>query len=347
MAVQTVPKVKLPIHLIGWVIFFITPLLLSPRGLTDFWQSGALWPMLLRNFILVGFFYLNLYYLTPVTLKKHGVIPFLLAIISAIIVITLVTDWMHMLYDHPPRDPGPPPPRRPMNFGGGPMLTSFLVTIMIASVSSSIAFWQEWSKAREDERERALQKVASELAILKLQVSPHFLFNTLNNIRWLIRSKSDKAEEAVIKLSQLLRYILYQTNDDKVSLQKEVENLGDLVALQKMRLVNEKLVEFVVKGDLTGKIITPLLFVSLVENFFKHGDFDSGVQASITLEVSDNRLTFKTINATREKTSNIEPDSGIGVSNVIKRLQLHYPNKHLFHTSQKDNIYTVEMELLL
>ncbi len=323
-------------------------MLLSPGGFNNVLRSEVLWPMLLRNFILVGFFYLNLYYLTPVTLKKHGIVPFLLALVTAIIVISFVTDWMHMMYDHPPNefrpDRGPRPPRRPMFFGG-PLITSFLVTIMIASVSSSIAFWNEWNKARELEQERTLQKVASELAILKLQVSPHFLFNTLNNIRWLIRSRSEKAEEAVVKLSQLLRYILYQTNDEKVSLQKEVENLGDLISLQKMRLVNEQLVEFVVKGDLVGKMITPLLFVPLVENFFKHGDFEHGHLSRISLEVVDNRLIFKTENATRSQTTG--EDHGIGVSNVIRRLQLHYPNRHLFNVSESNRVFKLEMELLL
>jgi LytS/YehU family sensor histidine kinase len=299
--------------------------------------------MLLRNLILVGFFYLNLFYLTPITLKKNGVLPFLLAIITAIVVISFVTDWMHMVYERPPMNDFRPglPPRGPRGFGG-PIITSFLVTVMIASVSSSIAFWNDWNKTRELEQERTLQKVASELAILKLQVSPHFLFNTLNNIRWLIRSKSDRAEEAVIKLSQLLRYILYQTNDETVSLEKEVENLRNLIDLQKMRLTNGETVSFEVKGDLTGKMITPLLFIPLVENFFKHGD-----GGKIALEVIENRLIFKTENTIREKSADLNEDSGIGVENVKKRMALHYPNRHLFVFSQSGNIYKVEMELLL
>lgn len=347
MAVQPISKlkqVKLPIHLIGWAIFFIAPLLLSPRGLTDFWHSGMIWPFLIRNLILVGFFYLNLYYLTPVILKKSGIVPFLLAIVAAIIVISLVTDWMHFFIERPEfrPDPGQRPPRRPMPFFGGPLITSFLVTIMIASVSSSIAFWTDWNKARELEQERALQKVASELAVLKLQVSPHFLFNTLNNIRWLVRSRSDRAEEAVIKLSQLLRYILYQTNDDKVLLSKEIENLGDLVSLQKMRLVNEESVQYTVKGDTGGKMITPLLFVPLVENFFKHGD-----GGSIELEITDNRLVFKIENTIVEKKSQPKEDSGIGVENVKKRLSLHYPNRHLLKIDDDGKFYKLQLEILL
>ena len=338
-------KNNLPVHLIGWAIFFIAPILLSPRGLADFWQSNTLWPTLVRNIILVGLFYLNLFYLTPVVLKRYGIVPFLFTIALVVIAVSFVNDWIHTVYEDLGRFRQGPPPRGPRPMGG-PLLTSFLVTGMIASVSSSIAFWDEWNKTRELEQERVLQKVASELAILKLQISPHFLFNTLNNIRWLIRSNTQKADEAVVKLSQLLRYILYQTNDEQVSLEKEVENLNDLISLQKMRLVNDDLVEFKATGNMTGKTITPLLFVPLVENFFKHGDFDHGYKSKIILDVSENRLKFVTENATRETTSP-KVDSGIGVENVRKRLALHYPNKHLFHTSESGGVYKVEMELLV
>lgn len=325
--------------------------------MSDFFQSGILWPTVVRNLILVSLFYLNLYYLTPVVLKKYGIVPFLLVIAVAIIGVSLVNDLIHMTYEDFGRGGPPhefrqegfrqgPPPRGPRPMGG-PLLSSFLVTIMIASVSSSIAFWNEWNKAREIEQERTLQKVASELAVLKLQVSPHFLFNTLNNIRWLIRSNTSKADDAVVKLSQLLRYILYQTNDEKVPLEKELENLTDLIALQKMRLVNEDLVEFTITGDAKGKMITPLLFVPLVENFFKHGDFDHGFHSKINVEMSDNRLVFVSENAVREISTTPKEDSGIGVANIVKRLALHYPNRHLLNITHNEQIYKVNLEILL
>lgn len=373
-------KFRLPAHLIGWAIFFIAPLLLSPGpGLSGFLEPNVLWPTIVRNLILVGLFYANLLYLTPVVLKRYGIVPFLLVVISAVVIVSLMNGWIHMTYtEYFGRPPGPPseafggqgPP--PGDFGGGPgphfdpdrgpgtgpgrerrppmfmlagpMLSSFLITIMVVSFSTTMVFWSDWNNARRAEQERALQKVASELAILKLQVSPHFLFNTLNNIRWLIRSRSEKAEEAVVKLSQLLRYILYQTNDEKVSLGKEVDNLQDLVELQKMRLVNESLVSFNVSGDSTNKKIVPLLFVPLVENFFKHGDFDGGHRAFISLEVTDDRLLFRTENAILPKKETEE--SGIGVANVRRRLELHYPHKHFFSAEREGNIYKLNLEVL-
>src|ERR1051325_3066232 len=144
-------KNNLPVHLIGWAIFFIAPILLSPRGLADFWQSNTLWPTLVRNIILVGLFYLNLFYLTPVVLKKYGIVPFLFTIALVVIAVSFVNDWIHMVYEDLGRFRQGPPPRGPRPMGG-PLLTSFLVTGMIASVSSSIAFWDEWNKTRELEQ---------------------------------------------------------------------------------------------------------------------------------------------------------------------------------------------------
>ena len=294
----------------------------------------------------MGLFYLNLNYLTPVVLKRYGIAPFLIAIATAVIVVTFVNDWMHVAGPPPGDFRREPPPRPPGGFGG-PLLSSFLVTAMIASVSSTIAFWNDWNKTREQEQERVIQKVSSELAVLKLQISPHFLFNTLNNIRWLIRSNTQKADEAVVKLSQLLRYILYQTNDEKVLLGKEIENVGNLITLQKMRLADADLIDFNVKGDFSGKMITPLLFVPLVENFFKHGDLDHDAPSTISFVINENRLVFTTENKIRDTTPEARDDSGLGLDNVRRRLELHYPNRHLFNISQKDNYFKVEMELLL
>ena len=103
-----------------------------------------------------------------------------------------------------------------------PYFSSLLITALVATASTLLVLWNNWIKAKEDEQERTLQKVAAELSMLKLQISPHFLFNTLNNIRWLVRSKSDNAEPALLKLSQLLRYILYQADANFVSLDKEI-----------------------------------------------------------------------------------------------------------------------------
>ena len=208
LSLQSFSKSRAPLHIAGWIIFFITPLLLSPTY--DFEailnDTSNLESMALRNVILMALFYWNLYYLTPVILKKRGVATFLVVLVLAVVGVSLLLWQIHHTLSEPFRpqiDRGPmpnlgfgPPRPEPANIAG-PAFFSFLITIMVVSISTSIVLWEDWVKTRAEEQERAFQRVASELAVLKLQISPHFLFNTLNNIRWLVRSKADNAEEAV------------------------------------------------------------------------------------------------------------------------------------------------------
>ncbi len=225
-----------------------------------------------------------------------------------------------------------------------PTFSSFLITIIVVAASSLLVLWDNWTKAQTEKQEQMLQKVAAELTALKLQISPHFLFNTLNNIRWLVRSKSENAEDAVVKLSHLLRYILYQAEADQVDLEKEINHLNDFIELQKMRLVNLNSINFTVDGDLTGKRIVPLLLLPLVENFFKHGDFTSAFQNKISLEVHEYHVVFKYGNLIARSE---EKENGIGLSNVKRRLALHYPGRHILKYFERDSIYYLELELIL
>jgi hypothetical protein len=368
------------VHVAGWVIFFIIPLLLFPthefsRVLSD--PSNVL-SLFIRNILWMGLFYLNLLYFTPSLLQKKEVLVFLVSTLAAIMVVTLINSGVHHFFSQllnpnpgfrPPPDfqePGPgsiPPegfdqdhgfaPRqdrpRPIGFGpAGPFFINLLISLMIASVSTSMVLWEDWVKTRAEDQERVFQKVTSELAVLKLQISPHFLFNTLNNIRWLIRSGSDQAEASVLKLSHLLRYVLYQTELEKVALEKETEHLQDYIALQKMRLANGGSLLFTMEGIESGQMIVPLLLIPLVENVFKYGEFSEGFQNKIILNVERNVLKFSTVNkitdGSQEKSGK---EYGIGLHNVRRRLALHYPTRHVLQFSETDGVFKLELEVIL
>ncbi len=346
------------IHILGWAIFILVPFLLSPgpavRHLTE---PEMLASSAVRNISLMALFYFNLLYLTPTFLKKNNAGALILILLAIVVVIGMTNWWVHdsltgdfnFRHDRmPPPDDFGPGFDRPRPLLPGPVITSFLTTVIVAITSTTLVMWNNWTSTREQEQERTLQKVASELAVLKLQISPHFLFNTLNNIRWLVRSKSDQAEAAVMKLSQLLRYILYQTNADKVSLRKEIEHLNDFVSLQQLRLANDQSITFSVKVDRDDYQIVPLLFIPIIENFFKYGDFTISYDNKIDLQVNNGVLRFKTENAIlklAEEKANGE--SGIGLTNVKKRLALHYPDKGALKYSEKDGVFKLELELIL
>jgi LytS/YehU family sensor histidine kinase len=239
---------------------------------------------------------------------------------------------------------GPRPEGGPPLMFVSPTFASILITSLVAIISSMLVFWQEWDKIQAEKQEQALQRVAAELTALKLQISPHFLFNTLNNIRWLVRTKADTAEEAVVKLSHLLRYILYQTEKEQVDLDQELNHLKDFIELQKMRMENTQAVEFTMEGDMTGKQIVPLLLLPLAENFFKHADFSCDHKNKIGIVVMDNTLVFKTENKIAQST---ETERGIGLNNVIKRLDLHYPDRHSLYFYEKENVFFLQLDLIL
>jgi len=351
---------KIFFHLLGWCLFFLAPVILSPGPLFHKVTPTEMMSLTVRSITLMVYFYANLFYITPVVLKRRGVVVFSVLTIVLIVAISLINSSFHQFYVEGRGGPPPPMPEQwrsggpdhfgPPSDGGPPMMfasptfSSLLITSLVAIISSMLVLWQEWNKVQAEKQEQALQRVAAELTALKLQISPHFLFNTLNNIRWLVRSKSEMAEDAVVKLSHLLRYILYQTDREKVDLEAELDHLRDFIELQKMRIENPDSVELLMKGDFNAKQIVPLLLLPLVENFFKHGDFSGAFKNKISVGTSGTALIFKCEN--RVAQSN-EKEKGIGLNNVVKRLKLHYPHQHLLHYFEKDNVFFLQLELIL
>jgi hypothetical protein len=344
-------------HIAGWLLFFFFPLLISPHSSLHA-EPGSIESLICRDIILMALFYLNLLYLTPELLQKRSLISFLIVSSLLVVFVSLINVWIHERLLGFENQPPPPDPemqplfenhhaRRPPMMIAGPFFSSFLITSVVVTISTLIVLWNDWQRARENEQQRTLQKIAAELSVLKLQISPHFLFNTLNNIRWLVRSKSDQAEEAVVKLSQLLRYILYQTNDDSVFLRKEVEHLEDFINLQLIRLQNKESVVFNLIGAASNQMIVPLLFIPIVENFFKYGDFEITNDNTITLEIVLYRVKFIATNKIITESQHDKDASGIGLDNLKKRLNLHYADKHFIKTTEENGYFKVEMEIIL
>ncbi|MBI9067873.1 MAG: histidine kinase [Salinivirgaceae bacterium] len=191
------------------------------------------------------------------------------------------------------------------------------------------------------------QNKTSELALLKSQLSPHFLFNTLNNINSLVNKNPSKTSASIIKLSDIMRYMVYETNKEKVPLVKEIDYLYNYIGLQQLRLENLEFVHFSIEGNYSKKNIAPMLFISFVENAFKHGE--KNVQSpgiTINLQIFDSYLRFEVCNYLKKiKKPQITNDSGIGFSNVKRRLELIYGNNYKLNITTTDNKYKVELEI--
>ena len=192
-------------------------------------------------------------------------------------------------------------------------------------------------------------KVRAELALLKSQINPHFLFNTLNNIYGLVHMKDPRAPEMISQLSKILRYLLYDCGTPRVSLRKEKELIENYLQLQSMKSKSlADRIDFYADGLSDKQMVMPMLLINFVENCFKHSDIETNEEGwvTISLEVSDNELHFTTRNTVKKEIKNMT-DSGIGLSNTQKMLSAEYGEKHSLQTGMTDNFFEIDLKLEL
>lgn len=191
------------------------------------------------------------------------------------------------------------------------------------------------------------EKTKAELNYLRSQINPHFFFNTLNNLYGLALNKSDKTAGVVMKLSELMSYILYEADREKVPLSREIEQIERYIALEHIRYEDRFKVDLRIEGDTDNCLIPPLILLPFVENCFKHGVNKTTKDGWITILISVNELALNVIirNTTFRGKSNSTTSNGLGISNVKKRLELIFPNAHTLKYVEQDNIFTVELNI--
>ncbi len=209
-----------------------------------------------------------------------------------------------------------------------------------------IRFMINWFESQKLRSELINQQQASELALMKSQVNPHFLFNTLNNIYSLVYRKSDEAPEALMKLSSIMRYMLYDSAAQKVPLEKEIEYLKSFIELQNLRIKHPDFVTLHIEGNTESWTIAPMLLISFVENAFKHSGKNHRPGILIHLTALHGKINFAVINYLREGTSvNDDPSSGIGLATIRRRLELIYPGKHKLLISREAETFRINLEI--
>ncbi|TCP24981.1 GHKL domain-containing protein [Tenacibaculum skagerrakense] len=221
-------------------------------------------------------------------------------------------------------------------------LFGFILLAMIFGMTIRIA--RDSFKRRQEVKE-------AELKLLKGQLNPHFLFNTLNNLYGLSVIKSDKLPNLMLKLSDLLRYSLYETRESFVSLKKEISYLENYISLEKLRLEEQADISFSISGELNDKELAPMLLIVFVENAFKHLGPTKGEKSTVNIDIktTENTLVFKCENSFdtyNNKEENMEKGkSGIGLVNVKKRLALIYPEAHSLKIKKTNDVFSVDLKL--
>lgn len=294
--------------------------------------------VIIRIALLAGLVYGNLYVLIPVFYSKNKLLywTFLLLLIGL-----FVLSYRFVYFSTTQMVSEVPTP-----FWRG-AVTRLTTAIRFLLISVFLKFIQDWFYQEKKISEMTNLQLTTELHYLRSQINPHFLFNTLNNIYSLTLQKSDKAPEVVLRLSEMMEYMLVKNDESKVLLEKEINNLVNYLEIERIRQGNNATIEFEALGDIKGKRIIPMLLLPLLENAVKHGVNKAVVGAYLkaNLQQIGNKLTFRVEN----NNSAVKDDNqnGIGLVNLRKRLNLFYKNTHHFHIEQDDEKYIATLQLEL
>jgi two-component system, LytTR family, sensor kinase len=336
-------SIKLLIHMAFWTIIVIIPAILILTYRTQISQGMIAYQIITQVYYMVVFYFIYLL-IVPVTIgKPHGFLRKFVILFASVVFLWFIKIGKTIVIDHRfALDLEKYDIYSPIHY-----FSDFINIIIYTIFAIFLKISVNWYEERRARSELLLQEHRMELEFLKAQLNPHFLFNTLNNIYSLAYKKSDEAPAALMKLSDILRYMLYESKTERVSLDKEIENLNNYIELQKLRHRDADFISFSVEGKTSAHQVPPMLLLSFVENAFKHGRkrvANPGITIKIT--ATETRLRFLVSNYTLDSVAALnKTDSGIGMQNTRRRLELLYPGCHDLQISRNREKYTVSLEL--
>lgn len=343
--------IYLLVHLIPWIVLIFGPFasIIFRQDVEDIYRWRAIGVFVM----LAGSFYLNYFLLIPKLLFPR---KFLLYGISLGCTIITVIALNHLIYnipfaggppEFPPFD-GPPPDGRPPGPFMFPNHFAPVSVLMLLAMGVAARLMGRWMEQTKQHKEIKQEQTQTELAFLKNQISPHFFFNTLNNIYALTETDPAKAREVTHKLSKLMRYLLYESEKDQmVTLGREITFLKTYVELMKVRLPDNVQVSFEHGSEMDTSELPPLLFISFVENAFKHGiSLQENCSIRISLMRVDDVIKFSIINTIPAVAEKVEPSGGLGLQNIRRRLELLFgKGNYTLEILANEHAYDVQLKI--
>jgi len=329
------------VHLLFWAAFLFLPLVFfdsydERTRFLRFWGYQIILSAI--------YFYLNYLFFIPKILFRRKLVLYILILFLAMGVMMVITyfyrEILHNvgIYKH-----------RTEGFDWKVVYIPIFPCVTAFAISTFIRMTGEWFQGEQSKQFLENEKLESELGFLKSQISPHFLYNTLNNICSLARKKSDETENALIKLSDIMRYMMDDSREDKVLLSKEIEYLNNYIELQRLRISEKVKIGFTISGDPHSMMIEPMLLIPFVENAFKHGVscVDEAV-ISISMDTGKDHLHFNVENRIfKNANADLPSEPGIGLKNVRRRLELLYPGSHVLSVSEEGTTFRVDLTIRL
>jgi len=292
----------------------------------------------IRMILLAGLVYGNLYILIPFVFNRNKLLYWILLVLCVVLFVVaykpsyfITTRYVGEVSDQL----------------WVKIVNRGFAAIRMLLTSLFLKFIKDWFLQEKQISEITNTQLTTELHYLRSQVNPHFLFNTLNNIYSLTLKKSDKAPEVVLRLSEMMEYMLYESDDSRVPLEKEIKNLSNYLEIEKIRQGNNATIDFAVTGEFHGKKIAPLLFLPLLENAVKHGINKSIVGSFLNakLSISSEQLTFTVENNNPVQEGTIKGER-IGIQNLKKRLELFYKDHYSLHIDNSGGRFMVKLTIV-
>ncbi|MBV5281313.1 MAG: sensor histidine kinase [Paludibacter sp.] len=331
------------IHFIVWGFVFCLPFII-------FWRDSDynIWDKMIPHMVVISsmmlIFYLNYFLLIEKKLFQRKTGKFLLYNLLLVVITGASVHYLQTII-------APPMPKmqdKP-NLDTFFLIRDIITLAVVAVLSVAIKMTGKWYITEAERQEEEKERTEAELKNLRQQLNPHFLFNTLNNIYALIAISPEKAQESMLELSKLLRYVLYENNGNFVPVERELNFIHNYVELMRIRLTPDVDVKIDINVAEISKTVAPLLFITLIENAFKHGV--SPTHASfiyININQDNNKQLSCTIrNSYFPKDDSDQSGSGIGLENLRRRLEILYPHKHILRTEKEGASYIAELILPL
>ena len=331
------------LHTAVWLLIFLLPLLLSQsiqhshKAHVDFDRTLFIYLNLFTDIIWITLFYLNAFVLIPKFIYRRK-LSFYALVQLIIIAVSAIFQWLFSTFII----------KIPFYLNGF-VLFNIFPYLFILACSTAYRMIQDRMEAERLLKERENENLKTELSFLRSQVSPHFMFNVLNNMVSMARKKSDLLEPSLIKLSSLMRYMLYETDEQKVPLEKEVEYLQSYIDLQQQRFGKKLTVKVDIDIHDCCYEIEPMLLIPFIENAFKHGTgMIEEPTICVQLKADDGILQLTVQNKFNCKTTEVKDKaSGIGLTNVKRRLNLLYGKNHSLQITDKDGWFVTSLQLKL
>ena len=327
-------------HVVFWSITIIYYAYIKSGLIRKAGWEQFLLDVVVRNFLLATICYINIYYLFPRYFKRNKYVVYTLSLLVCLLLYTLAKNLHEMwLFGFLPGGTSLQGVyyNTYFNFSNALFYLAFLLALELS---------KKWYQQQQLLQQMQLEKLETELRYLKAQLNPHFLFNSINTIYFQIDKKNGEARESVEKFSELLRYQLYECNEDRIPIQKEIEYIRSYVDLQRLRKHANYCIRFHADENVQQFCIAPLLLITFVENAFKHVSThtDRTNSIDVSLQKQDDLFLFKVINS-KDGDRCVENTRGIGLKNVQRRLELLYAEKYELVVKNEEAIFSVQLKL--